>query len=25
MSIMFHGYFKTELWNMFAELSYFYR
>jgi hypothetical protein len=25
MSIMFRGYFKPDLWKMFAELSYFYR
>jgi hypothetical protein len=25
MSIMFCGYFKVDLWKMFAELSYFYR
>jgi hypothetical protein len=25
MSIMFHGYFKPNLWKMVAELSYFYR
>jgi hypothetical protein len=25
MLIMFRGYFKTNLWKMFAELSYFYR
>jgi hypothetical protein len=25
MSIMFCGYFKADLWKMFAELSYFYR
>jgi hypothetical protein len=24
MSVMFHGYFKANLWKMFAELSYFY-
>jgi hypothetical protein len=22
---MFHGYFKADLWKMFAKLSYFYR
>jgi hypothetical protein len=25
MPIMFRGYFKPDLWKMFAELSYFYR
>jgi hypothetical protein len=25
MSIIFYGYFKADLWKMFAELSYFYR
>jgi hypothetical protein len=25
MSVMFHGYFKPNLWKMFAELGYFYR
>jgi hypothetical protein len=25
MLIMFHGYFKANLWKMFAKLSYFYR
>jgi hypothetical protein len=25
MSVMFRGYFKADLWKMFAELSYFYR
>jgi hypothetical protein len=25
MSVMFHGYFKPDLWKMFVELSYFYR
>jgi hypothetical protein len=25
MSVMFRGYFKVDLWKMFAELSYFYR
>jgi hypothetical protein len=25
MQIMFHGYFKPDLWKMFTELSYFYR
>jgi hypothetical protein len=25
MPVMFHGYFKANLRNMFAELSYFYR
>jgi hypothetical protein len=24
MPIMFHGYFKANLWKMFAELNYFY-
>jgi hypothetical protein len=25
MSVMFRGYFKADLWKMFAELDYFYR
>jgi hypothetical protein len=25
MSVMFHGYFKPDLWKIFPELSYFYR
>jgi hypothetical protein len=25
MPVMFHGYFKPDLWKMFVELSYFYR
>jgi hypothetical protein len=25
MLVKFHGYFKPDLWKMFAELSYFYR
>jgi hypothetical protein len=25
MPVMFCGYFKADLWKMFAELSYFYR
>jgi hypothetical protein len=25
MSVMFHGYFKADLWKIFAELGYFYR
>jgi hypothetical protein len=25
MLVMFHGYFKPDLWKIFAELSYFYR
>jgi hypothetical protein len=25
MSVMFCGYFKADLWKMFAELGYFYR
>jgi hypothetical protein len=25
MLVMFRGYFKPDLWKMFAELSYFYR
>jgi hypothetical protein len=25
MPVMFHGYFKVDLWKMFAGLSYFYR
>jgi hypothetical protein len=25
MSVMFHGYFKADLWKMFIELSYFYK
>jgi hypothetical protein len=25
MPIMFYGYFKVDLWKMFAKLSYFYR
>jgi hypothetical protein len=25
MPAMFHGYFNTDLWKIFAELSYFYR
>jgi hypothetical protein len=25
MPVMFRGYFKDELWSIFAELSYFYR
>jgi hypothetical protein len=25
MLVMFDGYFKADLWKMFAELSYFYR
>jgi hypothetical protein len=25
MPVMFHGYFKSDLWKMFTELSYFYR
>jgi hypothetical protein len=25
MPVMFHGYFKPNLWKIFAELSYFYK
>jgi hypothetical protein len=25
MSVMFHGYFKPDLWKIFTELSYFYK
>jgi hypothetical protein len=25
MPVMFHGYFKPDLWKMFVELSYLYR
>jgi hypothetical protein len=25
MAVMFRGYFKADLWKLFAELSYFYR